>query len=65
MQYLCMFFCCFACIVQCVKQHHVIMGLYSYISGGQVVLESIFDTAHIANIVGATYPRGMVSENIN
>ena len=43
----------------------MIMGLYSSSSSGQVVLESIFDTGHIANIVGATYPRGMVSANIN
>ena len=43
----------------------MIMGLYSSSSSGQVVLESIFDTGHIANIIGATYPRGMVSANIN
>ena len=36
------------------KWHHVIMRLYSYISGGQAVLESIFDTGHVANIVSAT-----------
>ena len=32
----------------------MIMRLYSYISGSQVVLESIFDTGHIANVVSAT-----------
>ena len=54
-QYLFMF-CCF-CIInawQHVARHHVIIQLYSYISGGQAVLELIFDTGHIANIVGAT-----------
>ena len=39
---------------QHVAWHHVIIQLYSYISGGQAVLELIFDTGHIANIVGTT-----------
>ena len=30
------------------------MRLYSYISDGRVVLESIFDSGQPANIVGAT-----------
>ena len=54
--YLRTFFTCF-CIInvwQCVKWHHVIMRLYSYISDGWVVLESIFDTGQPANIVGAS-----------
>ena len=40
------------------------MRLYSYISGAQVVLEAIFDTGRVANIVGATLG-GMVSANIH
>ena len=54
--YLCMLFACF-CIINVrkrVKRHHMIMRLYSYISGGQVVLESMFDTGQPANIVAAT-----------
>ena len=54
--YLCMFFACF-CIInvwQCVKWHNVIIRLYSNISGGQVVLESMFDAEQPANIVCAT-----------
>ena len=48
--YLCTFFACF-CLIdvrQYVKRHHVIMRLYSYISGDRVVLESIFDTGQPA-----------------
>ena len=56
-QYLCMIFCIIN-VEQCVKWQHVIMRSYSYISGGQVVLESIFDTGHAASIVSATLGYG-------
>ena len=55
--YLCMFFCIIN-VEQCVKWQHVIMRLYSYISGSQVVLQSIFDTGHAASIVSATLGYG-------
>ena len=61
-EYTCLMCCICArsllyCIInvwQCVKRHHMIMRLYSYISGSQVVLESTFDTGQAANVVGAT-----------
>ena len=31
----------------------MIMRLFSYFSDGQVVLESLFDTGHVVNIVSA------------
>ena len=54
--YLCTFFTCFYInnVWQCVKRYHVIMRLYSYISGSRVVLELKFDTGQPANIISAT-----------
>ena len=39
---------------QCVKQDHVILILYSYISGSPLLQKPLFDAGDMVRVVGAT-----------